>query len=369
MPPSNSPMICLQKQSPGLFESPGFWRSRYSDVREITRAVTQGTHEVLGRSAGGRDIDAVGYGALEPVESTATISSAMASDRPESFFDPAQRKKPSLALIGSIHGGETEGIALCLNLIQLLESGCDFNGREHPGLVEKIGKVRLSLIPCLNPDGRDAAAVSHLNGATLEELYLVQQGVFPDGRLFRGRKVKETQPIPPGMLKFMGGYYNADGVNLQHDDFFGPALAPENTAIRDLFRREIPDAFLTMHAHGAPAAFLTPDAFLAPGSQRKQVEMVGFILSKLSDRRIPFLPPEQIVTPPWSFFFQTWLHHMTGATPLLFEFCHGLATNPCSLEDILESGFVLFEAWLDYCLSLGARPRSRELFGSVTPAA
>lgn len=358
----------LREQNPALFDAPGFWPSQNAQIEALCSGATVGKAEILGHSAGDRPIHAVSYGDFEPVESTATRSSAMASDRPQSFFDPGRRTKPVLALIGSIHGGETEGIALCLNLLHIMETGCDLRGREQPQLLEKMRRVRLLLVPCLNPDGREAAAVAHLNGAELEELFFVQQGLLADGSLFRGRKVKETQPIPPGMLEFMGGYYNAAGVNLQHDDFFGPQVAPENGAIRSLFQREIPDAFITFHAHGAPAAVLTPDAYLSPGCQRKQIEAAGFILAKLHAAGIPFLSPDKIVTPPWSFFFQTWLYQMTGATPLLFEFCHGLDMRPYPLEAILESGLVTAEAWLDYCLIFGARTRSEELFGDIAPA-
>ncbi len=370
MQTSPLPIIELQRRRPGLFISPAFWRSKLSDIQEAAALAKGGncqSCELIGLSAGGEEIHAFHYGELEPVSPQTTISSAMASDRPGSFYDPSERTKPSLALIGSLHGGETEGVALCVSLIHLLETGIDTLGIKRPSLVKKIEKTRLSIIPCLNPDGRKAAAVDHLNGAEVEDLYLVQQGIFPDGTLFRGRKVKEVQPIPPDMLKFRGGYYNADGVNLQHDDFFGSKIAPENQAIRWLFRREIPDAFMAMHAHSAPAAFLTPDAFLSPGYQRKQVEAVGFILSKLDSRAIPFLAPDRIVAPPWSFYFQTWLHHMTGATPLLFEFCHGTKSVPTGLEAILETGFVVLEAWLDYCRVFGPRPLSNELFGAAVP--
>lgn len=327
-----------------------------------------GRAERIGSSASGLALHAFCYGEKEGMSPTATISSAMASDRPEAFYDPARRSRPSLAVIGSIHGGETEGIAFCLSLIKLLETGKDSRGLERPALLEKLRNLRLCVVPCLNPDGRRRAGVSHLSGAGLEDLFLVQQGLLADGNPFFGRKVKETQPIPQGMMSFLGGYYNDDGVNLQHDDFFGPKVAPENRAVGDLFFREIPDAFLTFHAHGGPAAVLVPDAFLSPGAQRKQVEMAGFILAKLHGAGIGFIPPERIVVPPWSFYFQTWLYHMTGATPLLFEFCHGLETNPCGLDDILESGFVTFEAWVDYCLLFGPRPSANELFGPIRPA-
>jgi len=358
----------LRQRRPDLFKAPEFWKSELGDIAAAAAKMKRGRSELLATSTGGHPIHAFTYGKLEKIEGTATISSAMASDRPECFYDPAQRSAPSLTLIGSIHGGETEGVAFCLSLIELLESGRDSLGRERPELEQKIDQTRLCLVPCLNPDGRQAAGVLHLNDAELADLFLVQQGLLADGTPLAGRRVKEVQPIPPESMQFLGGYYNRNGVNLQHDDFFGPSVAVENAAIRDLFRRELPDAFLTMHAHGGPAALLTPDAYLAPGYQRKQIEAAGFILGQLHSQNIPFLPPEEIVTPPWSFFFQTWLYHMTGATPLLFEFCHGLRINPYPLEKIIESGFVTFEAWLDYFLKFGPRPKSRELFGPVRPA-
>ncbi|MFV0338970.1 MAG: M14 family zinc carboxypeptidase, partial [Chthoniobacterales bacterium] len=267
--PLPSPLEALRQRNPHLFSRPNFWRTRLDDIKEIAEEKnTAYPATLLGQSAGGRPIYAFLPSSLKRSLSTATISSAMASDRPESFYDPAARNRSTLVLIGSIHGGETEGIALVMNVIQLLRSGRDFLSEEHDDLCKLIEKVRLILIPCLNPDGRAAAAVDHLNGAELEDLYLVQQGLQADGSLFQGRRVKELQPIPPGHLRFQGGYYNAKGVNLQHDDFFGAKISPENAAIRDLFQREIPDAFLTCHAHGAAAAFLGPDSFLSPGMQR-----------------------------------------------------------------------------------------------------
>lgn len=363
-----SPIDHLRKDAPWLFSGPNFWVSDNERIAAQVALVKRGHSEVIGRSAGGWEIPAVTYGAFEAQKPTATISSANASDRPEAFFDPRKRTHPVLSIIGSIHGGETEGIATCMNLIRIMETGCDLRGEEHGRLREKLEEVRLVLVPNLNPDGREAAGVTHLCGAELEHLFLVQQGLKADGAPFSGRRVKEVQPIPPGYLQHMGGYYNEQGVNLQHDDFFGEKLAPENQAIRRLFRREIPDAFLTLHAHGAPAAFLTPDAFLSPGCQRKQIEAAGFILSRLMEREIPVTPPDKIVIPPWSFYFQTWLHHATGALPLLFEFCHGLKIKPCRLEDILNTGLLLVETWADYCRHFGARPIAQELFGSITPA-
>jgi len=357
----------LRDRNPGLFQAPSFWPVDLESINRQLQASRAGEPFRAGTSSGGRPISGIAYGAFEPQTPTATISSAMASDRPAAFYDPSKRTRPVLVIIGSIHGGETEGTALCMNLVNLMETATDLRGKRHDKLRETLQQVRLILIPCLNPDGRHTACVAHLNQATVEELFLVQQGVCANGSLFRGRKVKETAPIPKGFLQHMGGYYNADGVNLQHDDFFGPGLAPENLAIQSVFRKEIPDAFLVLHAHGAPAAFITPDAYLSPGYQRKQIEAAGFILSRLVERKIPILTPEQLAVPPWSFYFQTWLHHMSGALPLLFEFSHGLKETPCSLEEIVDTGLLVTQAWAEYCLTFHARPGANELFGRVTP--
>lgn len=359
----------LREKQPSLFEAPEFWPVSNEKIFAGIRNVRAGEQQLLGYSAGGREIHAVSYGKYEPQFPQTTISSANASDRPESYYDPERRTRPVLVVIGSIHGGETEGIALSMNLISIMETGKDLLGRNQKVLHEKLQQVRLVIVPCLNPDGREAAAVSHLNGAEIDHLFLVQQGVLRDGTLFRGRKIKEVQPISDAFVRFRGGYYNDHGVNLQHDNFFGPCVAPENDAIRKLFLHEIPDGFLTLHAHGGLPSFIAPDAFLSPGYQRKQVEASMYVTSRLADRGIGVLRPEDLVVPPWSFYFQTWLHHMTGALPLLFEFCHGLKTRPFPLQDTLDTGLILTEGWLDYCLTMGMRPKSNDWFGSVVQAA
>ncbi len=359
----------LRAEAPHLFEAPPFWVSGLPQIAAQIAGVKRGERLSLGQSAGGREIAAVAYGPFEPQSPTATISSANASDRPQAFYDPARRTRPVLVVIGAIHGGETEGVALCMNLIALMETGADLRGQRQERLLSLLEQVRLVIIPTLNPDGRAAAGVAHLCGAKLEHLFLVQQGLLADGTPFKGRKIKELQPIPAGYLRHMGGYYNAAGVNLQHDDFFGPRLAPENAAVQALFRKEVPDAFLTFHAHGGLPAFLAPDAFLSPGVQRKQMETAAYALSRLGAREIPFVGSDSIVPPPWSFYFQTWLHHMTGAVPLLFEFCHGLeGYAPAPLEQTLETGLLVTEGWVEYGLRCGVRPRSNELFPVVSPA-
>jgi len=363
-----NPVAWLRRTRPDLFDAPDFWQTTVDEIAGAARKVTRGTMRILGQSAGGLDIFSVAYGGREPQTPTATISSAMASDRPEAFFDPGRRSRPALILIGSIHGGETEGIATCLNLIEILERGADLRGTPHPQLAAQLEKMRLVIVPCLNPDGRQRAGVRHLNGAEIEHIFLVQQGVRQDGTLLKGRSVKETHPIPPGMLRFMGGYYNDNGVNLQHDDFFGPALAPENAAMQQLVRTEIPDGFLTLHAHGGHPALTAPDAYLAPGYQRRQAEVTYYILSRLTLNGHEVLDPARATGPPWSFYFQTYFAHACGALPLLCELPHGIAANPYPLAKTLDAGLLVVSTWIEFALRFGLRPNSPAFYAAPPPA-
>ena len=353
---SANPLEQLRKERPDLFTAPPFWQSSLEDIARTAEQVTTLSTEIMGKSAGNRDIYRFASGTLEKQCSTATISSAMASDRPECFFDPKLRTHPSLVIIGSIHGGETEGIATCLELIKIMEHGHDWQGNDRSELREQLLKLRLNIIPCLNPDGRERAAISHLNNAEIDHIYLVQQGIRQDGSLFKGRKIKETQPIPPGFLSFMGGYYNDNGINLQHDDFFSNNLCPENLAILKLFRQELPDGFITFHAHGAKPSFTGSDRYLFPGYRQKQIEAIAYISARLIGSGID--TAMSIGQPDASFYFQTWLSQASGALPLLFELPHGTENYHYPLAQTLTTGLTVVETLSEFALKFGLRPYS-----------
>lgn len=362
-PYSADPIRDLRVERPDLFKAPDFWRASLDDIANAASSLSKGRASVIGSSAGGRDIWAFSFGKFEPQSPTATISSALASDRPESYYDPAKRTRPVLALVGGMHGGESEGVAACMDFVKHLETGADLRGRSRPEWAGLDERARLLVVPCINPDGRVKAGVLHLCGAEMEHIFLVQQGVRKDGTLFKGRLVKEIQPVPDGWLLFRGGYCNDAGVNLQHDDFFGPALAPENRALAELFRAEMPDAFLTLHAHGGPAGLTLPDAFIPPAAQRKQSEAAFYILSRLLAAGHDVHPPEKCTGPPWSFYFQTYFHHVCGATPLLLELPHGIRSRPYPMERILDAAGTAIGAWADYASRFGARAKSPEFYG------
>jgi hypothetical protein len=54
-----------------------------------------------------------------------------------------------------------------------------------------------------------------------------------------------------GDVGILGAYFNDDGVNLMHDDFFLP-MARETDAILRLARGEAPDVAVSLHSHESP---------------------------------------------------------------------------------------------------------------------
>jgi predicted deacylase len=155
--------------------------------------------------------------------------------------------------MGSVHGGEFEGIAGLVNLLSVLESGRDLLGRDWPEVESAFQALdRIILIPIVNLDGRARVPLRmarHRGGdPTVHEYF--NTGGKRDGKLLGWPQVKEFIPLDFGKTQFPGGYPNDAGVNIQHDDFFRNAQ-PETRALFELTANERPDLILNMHT-GTP---------------------------------------------------------------------------------------------------------------------
>ncbi|MBI3974501.1 MAG: hypothetical protein HY332_24750 [Chloroflexi bacterium] len=159
--PQNSTRVALasaEERHPRFFEAPEFWISGYHEVCAFLDTLTRGCVWEIGRSYGGHAIRAVAYGDKEPIERTATYSSAIAAGHPASFFDRSRRAKPVLVILSSIHGAEIEGCVACINQMHVLETGADLRGRRWDDLREMVAATRLVLVPLAQPDGRIRSA-------------------------------------------------------------------------------------------------------------------------------------------------------------------------------------------------------------------
>ncbi|MGE3818500.1 MAG: hypothetical protein AB7I30_03635 [Isosphaeraceae bacterium] len=228
---------------------PEFWVSTYAEVtRFLDARVRKGTVREIGRSAGDRSIRAVVHGRPRSTEGTTTFSGSLGYGDVRAWIGPDYEKRVYLAM-GSVHGGEFEGIVGLVNLIAVLETGSDLRGRPWPEITKAAAALdRIILIPILNVDGRSRVPIrmgAH-RGTDFTVAEYFNTGGQPDGSLIGWPQCKEFIPLDFATTQFPGGYPNDAGVNVQHDDFFGRPQ-PETRALLDLAATERPDLTMNMH--------------------------------------------------------------------------------------------------------------------------
>ena len=342
-------------RNPSFFEAPNFWVSGWDDVNAFLDGLKVGRVWEIGQSEGGRPIRAVAYGEMEPIQRTASLSAATAAGHPAAFFGSEKRKKPVLVILCAIHAAEIEGTVACLNFASVMETGADLQGRRWDALTGSASAMRVVLVPLAQPDGRIRSAVKNLIGGSVDDLYYYGQGVKKDGEILRWPECKRMQPIPLEEMTFLGGYYNDAGVNIQHEDFFAPDLAPESRALIDLVRDETPDCFLTLHSCGNGPFFTGPDNYIPESHQYRQAHIAAIVGDR--HRRDGLRPGGGAKAgPTGGFYFHTALHHTCGALPLLFEFPHGLDMKLFTFEEILDIGLSLLEEVMRFGTTHGFRP-------------
>jgi len=230
-------------------EIPAFWVSEYKEVYAfLDKTVKKGKIEVIGTSAGGREIRAVLYGTPRQGKGTTTFSGSLGFGDVAAYRGPDHSKTVYLGM-AAVHGGEFEGIVGMVNLISVLETGRDLRGKDWPQINELVSKIdRLILIPVTNPDGRERIPLRM-------ELYrdtdftvaeYLNTGGDDKGKITGWPQIKEFIPMDFSKPGFPGGYPNDAGVNIQHDDFLGN-IQPETQALFDLTAREKPDLIINMH--------------------------------------------------------------------------------------------------------------------------
>ena len=330
---------------------PEFWLSDWDEVNTCLDGLKQGAVREVGRSEGGRPMRAVTYGEREPIERRANRFSAQLARHMEDFFDPRKRSRPVVEIISTIHGAEVEGCVSCLNLCSLLETGVDLRGRRWDALLELAKGMRIVLVPVAQPDGRIRCGVRHLVNASPEKLVYYGQGApkEPVREPVTWEWFLRRHPVPLEKVAFLGGYYNDAGINIDLDDFFSSQKAPETEALLNLTRDETPDVVLVLHTHGAGPFISQPNHFVSERCRYYQAQLGALVAQR--HHREGLRPAWRLAKGPHEityFNLPTALHHVSGALPLAFEFPHGLATNPYTFEEILDTGLSMFEEVLRY---------------------
>jgi len=324
---------------------------------------------VIGKSAGGRDIIAVEYGAKEnPAATSDNLPSSLAAyvghggpDQtrifPESFYGAKRRTRPVLAIQGGLHGGELTGTAAALNLCKIMETGTDLRGKAWPKLRELAQAARIVIVPWLNIDGAERWPLANTSDVPDELYSRCLMGVGQDGVKYVYPQVKNIFPIPPERTAFMGCYFNDAGVNLQYD-FCQVRRQPETTAWMEYYLAERPDGVLIAHCN-AGSMLGPPEAYLPEGFQHEYSRLAGALRSRLTREGLntgrsswaglpgmgqPFLDQINAV------------YHVCGAMPMLCEFPAGTHTHYYSCDQMLDIGLLALEEILFYAHTDGLRP-------------
>lgn len=230
-----------------MIEIPDWWRGSAQDVCDTVKLVKKGEVTELCKTPGGWPMYMVFYGKRNDLKRTANLSSAQGAGNLKCYADKTGDDYiPTVCLIGAEHGGEFEGTVALNNLIKEIETGEDYKGEKHPDLMAALEGINLIIIPLANMDGRARIPLKTFVGQNFESFRYYSQGTWKDGTLCMHPGCKEVHPLKDA-CEFIGGYFNNDGVNIVHDNFFFPK-AKETESLLKVADEFVPD--ISLHLHG-----------------------------------------------------------------------------------------------------------------------
>ncbi len=345
---------------PNNTDIPDFFRSDLAAIDEEINNVIKGEVELIATSPGNLPVYAVCYGSAENFHSQANYSSALGARNPALYAKKDSCSKPVVFFLGPVHGHEIEGIVGLINLIHIAETGTDHRGREWISLKNKIDKCRMIIVPCGNPDGRKRCPYDSFIGLPTEIMTKYGQGTRKDGSSWGWPQAKSVHPMK-GNVGILGGYFNDDGINMMHDDFFAP-MANETEAILDIARSEVPDMTVSLHSYSYPPMIL--QANYVPWFMKERIQVLDRRLNSryknanLAHFQDWFVEPsieDEAYPPRTSFNLVSALHHVSGTMAFTFECTHGCVDEEfpepfVTYNDILDIQLNLYEEMFDYLL-------------------
>ncbi len=348
---------------PNNEDIPDFFKSGLNAIEEEVNNIKKGDVKVISMSPGGLPVYAVFYGEKQDFYSRANYNSAIGAGDYSYFANRDSTYKPVVFFLGPVHGHEVEGIVGLVNLIHIAETGMDYRGKEWPSLYEKIEYCRIIIIPCGNPDGRKRCPYDSFVGIPTRIMTKYGQGTQKDGSFWGWPQAKSLHPMK-GDVGILGAYFNDDGINMMHDDFFSP-MADETRAILEIARSEAPDITVSLHSFELISRIIP--TYYVPWFMKEQVTDLTRQLNdsyKLSG--LPCVPDKNIMDPvvedinapaKTSFNLVSALHHISGTMPFVFECSHGSLNAEMSepfvtYSDILDFQLILYEKMLDYILEI-----------------
>lgn len=341
--------------------APEWWLTRPEKIREFLESLDGVNVEEIGETAGGRTIIAASWGEPEPIvgRTSLSLASAMGSGVPEAFFGKKPREKQTLMFLGAAHGNETEGTVAALNFLNVLVTGRDLRGVEHPQIAEEGRQYRFLIIPIHNVDGRERNPDhEQFINCDLDYYYMICQGRWKNGDILHWPIPKQYFPMPLDELEILGSYFNDAGVNLVYDLPFGYDCQPETDALIKYVRRELPDLCICSHSNGGSlvvgAGSTVPPAFKSHAAQIGAAVGMGCARRGFSKFRIP---RARGGTQGGEFYQSDGVYHASGALPLLIEFPWGYQNDPDNHDDILDIGMTVIHEICFFGNRYGLRPK------------
>lgn len=337
---------------------PVYWKTRLDEVEDTLKLVKKGKVSQVQTSAGGRPIYQVEYGKSNLKKGTAdNLSSALGARDIRAFADKTGEDYiPTIFIVGCVHGGEFEGTAAVLNMIKLIETGTDYAGNKNDALVEVSEKAHLIIIPMVNPDGRSHIPFDSYVGKTFYDLRYYNQGIWKDGSLCGWPECKMVHPIKDHVA-YLGGYFNDDGVNMMHEDFFGE-VSTGTRAVLDVCRNDVPDFTILLHGGSNTTCCMLSPTY-ASLNTKKEVYDVELKVKEACDKAgvryavCGIKESEKNENPP-SFNLPSAMHHCCATPVVTYESNQGLCDHGNVIYDydeIYKAHMILFEETIRFELA------------------
>jgi hypothetical protein len=336
-------------------ELPEFWVGDMDRLKQRLSNLKKAEATTIAQSPGGRPVQLIAFGQHEQVRHRANFNSAIGGQEPAAYMDKTARRKPVILLVGPVHGAEVEGLTGLVNLATIMDTGHDLAGRNQSELCALGQQCCLLIIPTGNPDGTARFEPRALLGMEEDDLRFWGQGTWSDDTFCDWPQSKRQHPMAGDNVGFLGCYFNDDGVNPMHDEFFAP-MGPEAPAILKVARDEGPDLVVSLHSHESAPALLRP-AYVTEEIQQDVRSLAQKCYALLNERGLPHQEPFSVAPEggknPAPFNLTSALYHISGAVSFTFECPHGLTgERACrvSAEQILDIQLTLYEAMLRHVI-------------------
>jgi hypothetical protein len=332
-------------------ELPEFWIGSVDGLSERWQDLQHGKASTIATSPGGHPLHLIAFGEREDVPHKANFNSAVGGRDLAAYMDKGARDRPVVYFVGPVHGHEVEGLTGLVNLIHVMDTGRDLRGKDQTALQQLGQQCRLLIVPAGNPDGIARFEPRACRGMTLHEFQFWGQGTGSDDAIAVWPVSKRQHPRVGPEIGWLGCYFNNDGINPMHDEFFAP-MGPEAPAILKVAMEEGPDVAVSLHSHGSAPAVLRP-AYLPMEIQEQVRTLAQQHNALLAERSLPhggvFEAKPEGGKVPSPFNLTSALYHISGAMAFTHECPHGIVGEKMcdvTFDEILDVQLTLYEVMI-----------------------